>query len=158
MVDQPEYGTNPSYYVDFIPFHVNSKLLNFDKIRNLYLNQGFSAAEIAKQNGTVKSVILGILHRMGVRLGSGGRPLNDPENYRGKNPPYGYSIKNKKLVINKTELRVCRAVVEMVGRQGINTSRTSKELVRRGFKNRAGRALWDHKTVKLIFERWKDKI
>jgi len=95
---------------------------------------------------------------MGVRLGSGARVLNDPENYRAKNPPYGYKIEGKKLVINKSELRVCRAIVEMIGRRSFSTTKTSKELVRKNFKNRAGNALWDHKTVKAIYERWKDKI
>ncbi len=153
MVDQPEYGTNSTYYVDTIQFHFNPKLLNFEEIRTLYLENGLSAAEIAKKYGTVRSVILGILHRMGVRLGRGGRVLNDPENYLCKNPPYGYAVKNKKLVPNKAELKLCRTIVELVGRQNMNTSAASKELVRRGFKNRAGRILWDHKSVKLIYER-----
>ena len=119
LVDQPEYGTNSSYYVDFIPFYFNPKLLNFDKIRSLYLDEGLSAAEIAKQFNTVKSVILSVLHRMGIRLGSNARPLNDPKNYRNWKAPYGYVIKDKKLVINTAELRLCRIIVELVGRQNI---------------------------------------
>jgi len=46
---------------------------------DLYLEKGLTAAEIAMNYGTVKSVILSILHRMEVLLRSpGGRLLNDP--------------------------------------------------------------------------------
>jgi transposase-like protein len=158
LVDQPESWTNYSYFIDIIQIRLAPKLLNFDEIRRLYLNEGQSAAEIARRYGTVKSVILSILHRMGVRLGSGARALNDPQNYRAKNPPYGYKVEGKKLIINKSELRVCHTIVEMIGRRSFSITKTSKELVRKNFKNRAGNALWDHKTVKTIYERWKDKI
>lgn len=158
MVDQPESWTNYGYFIDFIQIRLAPKLLNFHEIRRLYLDEELSAAEIARRFDTVKSVILSILHRTGVRLGSGARPLNDPANYRAKNPPFGFKVECKKLVVSKSELRVCRAIVEMMGRKGFTISQTSRELSRKGFKNRAGRALWDNKTVKSIYEKWKDKV
>jgi hypothetical protein len=86
-----------------------------------------------------------------------GRSTN-PENYRCRVPPYGYSIKAGKLTPNKAELRIARMVVELVGRQGKSANWTAQEFGRKGYKARSGRATWDHSTIRSIFKRWKDKL
>lgn len=158
MVDQPEYGTNRPYLVDTIRFRLKQKLPNRAEIRALYLENGLAAAKIAARFGVAKSTVLKALHEQDVRLGRGGRQMNTPNDYRLPRAPYGYSIKAGKLVINNAQMKICRLVVELIDRQGMTTSKASKELVRRGIKNKIGRVSWDHKTIKLIYDRWKDKL
>jgi hypothetical protein len=40
--------------------------------------------------------------------------INNPLNYRVHNPPYGYRIQDGWLVLNKSEIRVCSLVVELI--------------------------------------------
>jgi hypothetical protein len=72
--------------------------------------------------------------------------------------PYGYVVKNGKLVPNKTVLRICRLVVDLIRRSGLSATAVGNELSRRGLKSRSGRAHWDSTTVLNIFKRWKDKL
>ena len=73
-------------------------------------------------------------------------------------PPYGYSVQNGKLVANKSELKVCRLVVELVERNGLQQNAVARELSKRGLKNRAGKTEWNSKTVFNIYKRWKGKL
>jgi len=158
MVDQPEYGTNTSYLVDFIPICLSAKLLDNEQIREFYVQKGQSAAQIAQHFSVAKSVILARLHGMGIREGIGSGRSTNPENYRCRVAPYGYAVKNGKLVPNKAELRICRQVVNLIQRRGLSANAVAKKLSRQGLKSRSGRAHWDHSTVISIFNRWKDKL
>lgn len=158
MVEQPEISTNTPYLVDFVEITLLPKLLNFNEIRSLYLERGLSAAQIARQFDVAKSVIIGLLNRGGVRLGQANCRSNNPENYRLKVPPYGYQIRQGKLVPSKAEMTLCRLVVELIQRQGLSANATAKEIGRRGYKNRSGSTKWDHSVVRSIFKRWKDKL
>lgn len=158
MVEQPEYGTNTCYLVDFIKITLLPKLLNFNEIRSLYLDQGLSAAQIARECDVAKSVIVGLLNRGGIRPGRQSSRSNNPENYRLKVPPYGYQIRVGKLVPNKSEMRLCRLVVELIARQGFSANAAAKELGKRGYKNRSGHTKWDHSTIQNIFKRWNSKL
>jgi len=158
LVEQPEYGTNTCYLVDFIKITLVPKLLNFNEIRSLYLDRGLSAAQIAREFDVAKSVIVGLLNRGGVRPGHQNSRVNNPDNYRLRVAPYGYQIRAGKLVPSKSELNLCRLVVELVKRQGLSANAAAKELGKRGYKNRSGRTTWDHSTVQSIFKRWKDKL
>ena len=156
--DQPEYGTNTSYLVDFLQITLSAKLLNSEQIREFYVQKGQSAAQIARHFGVAKSVILARLHGLGIREGTGAGRVNNPENYRCPVAPYGYAIKGGKLVPNKAELRICPLVVDLIRRSGLSANAVGKELTRRGLKSRSGRAHWDHSTNQSIFNRWKDKL
>ncbi len=157
MVDQPEYGTNHPYYFDIIEFHVSPKLLKSSEIRSLYLEKGFSSAEIAKKYGVSKTFILSVLHKMNIRKNAIQRPPDIGTAYLSRNPPIGFEVRNGRLQICKAEQRMCRHVVKSM-RSGATASQTARDLVRIGYKNRSGKVSWSHKSVKLIFERWKDKI
>lgn len=158
LVDQPEYGTNTSYLVDFIKVTLLPKLLNFNEIRVLYLEKGLSTAQIAREYDVAKSVIVGLLNRAGVHPGRNNSRSSNPENYRLRVPPYGFKIRDGKLVPSKPELKLCRLVVELIKRRGLSVNATAKELGKRGYKNRSGAVKWDHSTVRNIFKRWKDKL
>ena len=157
-MNQPEHGTNTSYLIDFIQICFNVKLLNFEEIRSLYLEKRLSATQIAHRYQVSKTVILDGLHKMGIRFETGTGRMTDPNNYRIRTPPYGFSIKDGKLVPHKLEMKICRLVVELIGRQGLSNSATAKELKKYGYKNRYGRTVWDHSSVRNIFKRWKDKL
>ncbi len=157
MVEQPEIGTNRPYLIDFIEITASPKLISKGKIRSLFLKEGFSAAQTAARCGVSKSFVLSVLHKSEIKVGKVGRSTN-PQNYRNSTPPYGYSIRTGHLVPNKSELKICRLVVELRGRQGLSTTQVAKELEKRGFKNRKGRTIWNTNTILNIFERWKNKI
>ena len=158
MVEQAECGTNTSYLVDFLKITLLPKLLDFNEIRSLYLDKSLSAAQIAKEFEVAKSVIVGILNRGGIRPGLKTSRVNNPENYRLRVAPYGYKIRDGKLAPSKTEMKLCRLVVELVKRKGLSANAVAKELGIRGYQNRSGAAKWDHSTVISIFKRWKDKL
>ena len=158
MVDQPECCTNYAYYVDYIEFYPKVKLLDIAKISDFYLKQGRSASQIARHFGVSKTSVLAHLHNAGIRLESGKGRLTNPKNYRHSTPPYGYGVRDGKLVTNRLELRVCRTIVKLIDRQKLTVSQVFRELEKLGVKNRTGNTRWDHKAVKKIYERWKGKI
>lgn len=128
-MDQPEYGKNTSYLTDFIQISYYAKLINLDQIRELYLNDGLSAAQIARQLGVAKSSILARLHSLGIREGvTAGRSTN-PGNFRSPVAPYGYEVRDGKLVASKAELRICRTVVDLIGQKGFSANAVAKELI-----------------------------
>ena len=157
MVEEPEYGKNRPYVTDFIKITLSSKLLKSDEIQALYVQKGLSAAQIARQHGVSKSVILARLGDLGIRSGAGKRQTN-PDNYRCRIAPYGHSVQAGKLVLNKAELRTCRLVVDLLRIQRLSANAAAKELSRRGIKARSGLPKWDHSTILSIFNRWKDKL
>ena len=134
-------------------------MLNSEEIRDLFLIHAQSAAQIAKKFGVAKSVVLARLHGLGVTINTSapGR-MSNPANYRSAARPYGFTVKAGRLIPYKPELRVCRVVVELYGRQGLSATAVAKELARREFKNRAGKIAWDYKTVQSIFKRWNEKL
>jgi hypothetical protein len=158
LADQPECGTNTCYLSDFIEICLCPKLLNQAKIRDLYVREGKSPAQIAAQFGVSRSTITARLNAQDVRLEMGDGRSSNPDNYRHTSPPYGHAVKDGKLVLNKAEQRVCKLIVEQIKRQKRNYNEVARELSKRGIKNRAGRSKWDGKAVAKIFNRWKDKL
>jgi hypothetical protein len=157
LVDQPESGTNTSYLIDFLEITFSAKLLDVEKIREFYL-AGQSYAQIARKFGVAKPVIISRLGGLEIPKSNRENRVTNPQNYRCRVPPYGYAIRDGKLVPNKRELRICRLVVELMGRQGKGLSETVRELESRQFLTREGKKYWDHSSVRNIFNRWKDKI
>ena len=157
LVEQPEIGTNRPYLIDLIEITVSPKLVSKGKIRILFVKNGLSAAQIAERFGVSKSFILSVLHNSDIKVGKVGRSTN-PQNYRNSTPPYGYSVRNGHLVPNKSELKICRIVVELRSRQNFSIIQVAKEVEKRGFKNRRGNTIWNPRTIINIFERWNGKI
>lgn len=158
MVDQAEVGKNTIYLIDFIKINLHPKFLNFKEISTLYTEKGLSAAQIARQFDVSKSVIVGLLNRGGIRPVKGSFDVSNPKNYRCRSAPYGFQIRDGKLIPSKKEMKLCRLVVELMKRKGLSANATAKELGNRGYKNRSGNQKWDHSTIIGIFNRWKDKL
>jgi hypothetical protein len=98
------------------------------------------------------------LHDLGIREGTNSGRMTNPENYRYRVAPYGFSIQAGKLTPNRLEMKICRLVVERIQREGQTQCEVARELSRRGYKNRAGNLKWDSRTVFNILNRWKDKL
>ena len=139
MVDLSVHGRNTPYLLDFIEIEFRKYLFKPLEVRNLYFNQGLSAAQIAEKFDVSKAVVIGWIKRLETPRLRKGRSTN-PENYRHHNPPYGFKVRGKKLVTNRAEIEICRPVVELISRQSLGIRETGRELARRGFKNRKGNA------------------
>ena len=156
MVARPACRTNRSTMHDRVGFFVKPCLQRPAAFRDLYLNEGLSAAQIAHQTGCSKTFVLNRLRKQGMQNGSGRR--TDPRNYRLHDTPYGFSKNDGRLVVNKSELRVCRIIVELDASKGVSVRTIGKVLESRGIKNRKGIAVWSYGAVKRILERWRGKL
>lgn len=157
-MDQPEYGTNTSYVADFIEICLSAKLSDKAEIRKLYVEKGLSAAQIATALGLAKSFVLARLHAFGIRTVDAPKRYTESTNFRCPVPPFGYSVKNYKLVPSQAEMRICRLVVELIDRKGSSFRSVAAELSKRGIKNRSGSLSWGHATIQSIYKRWKGKL
>ncbi len=98
-----------------------------------------------------------MLHKINIRKGLDSKSANAHVNYRTQPPPYGYKLIANRMYLSKPEQRICRVVVELM-RQINSSMEVAHELSFRGYKNRKGTTVCTYKTVKLIYDRWKDKI
>lgn len=157
-MEQAEYGANPIYLYDFIQIPFRKFTLNPAEIRHLYLNESLSASQIAARLEVSKTVVIGWINRLKIGPKTSKGRMTNPKNFRHHNAPYGYRVKGGQLVLNHKELKICRAVVELIGRQNWGIRETGRELERRGFKNRHGRTKWRHFVVNQIYQRWRDRL
>ncbi len=152
------HDTNTNYLIDFIKIYFKTQLLNSEEIRHFYLKDGLSASQIATHYGVSKSVIIGWVNRLKIGSKSAQGRMTNPINFRHHNPPFGYKVKDNKLVLNGAELKICRVIVDLMGRKMRGLRETARELECRGFKTRRGRSKWGHFVVQQIFNRWRDKL
>ena len=69
--------------------------------------------QIGRQLGISKQTVLNQLKRDGLRKGGYKGELADPNNYRLAFAPFGFSKKDGRLVPNKSELKICRLIVQL---------------------------------------------
>ncbi|MGE4107321.1 MAG: AsnC family protein [Bacteriovoracia bacterium] len=157
MADRPEQRTNRSKFLYSFTFQSRPYSHKPEKIKKMYLEERMSAREIADELNVSQTHILDRLNRMGIGLKSGKGRMTDPNNYKCPKPPYGWKLRDRKLVPNKAELQICRYVVNRV-RQGKNVAEVQREMTQKNFKNRNENSNWDHKAVMNIYKKWKDKL
>lgn len=157
MVEHAERSTYPSYLSEMIHFQVPTATQNPREIAKLYLEQRLSSAQIAQKLGCTKGYILLNLKRLGL-LRRKSEAKTDPTNYRSSNPPYGFRIADHKLVTYAAEIKVCRMIVDLIDRKGLNKSQAAERLIQKGIKNRAGVVNWRNSTVTRIYKQWKNKL
>lgn len=158
LARQPECRTNLSYLVDFIPICLTAKLISSAEIRQLYLENSLTAVQIARHFGVSRASIGARLRELGIKEQGRSQSGTYPKNYRQRTPPFGFSLRNGQLIPNKSEIKICRMIVQLVGRDGQKQNAVARELSRKGYKNRAGSRIWNSKTVFNIYRRWKDKL
>lgn len=156
MVHRAGYCANTSKVSDFIDNIVIPKNAKSETIRDLYLDQGLTALQIAHQIGLSKTVVLRRLHALGIRQETVKQmELEKPRPV--SRASYGYRIVSGKLVPDRYELKVVRIIVELRSRQGLSWSKLVKHLNSEKIKARGG-GVWHITSVRMVFERWKDKI
>ena len=158
LVDQSERGTNQTYLIDIIEISLNAKLLNNDQIRYSYTEKMLTASQIAQKLGVARSVITSRLNDMGLSGEEGKTRAANPENYRYRMTPYGYKVQQGRLVLNKTEIKICREVLKLHNNGNMSANAIARELQKKGFINRSGGSRWDHSTVISIIKRWLGKL
>ena len=145
-------------YLDSIEFFQKCHWKNPTNYSDLYLKNGLSAAQIGEQLGIPKQTVLNQLKREGIRLGTNKGRLANPENYRLAYAPFGFSKKEGRLVPNKSELKICRLVVQLRNNSKMTFYEIARELERRRIKGRTNSISWTHATVGRIYRRWNQKI
>ncbi|MEZ4742682.1 MAG: hypothetical protein R3B45_09575 [Bdellovibrionota bacterium] len=146
------------YLRDIIYFHLKPLKTNSGRIADLYLSKGHSAKQIADEFGVSKTSILECLHSMDIRSGSGKGRVQNPNNYRLHNPPYGYRRFGDQLVVCKKQLKLCKLVVQLIDDEKMSLNAVARGLTSLGYKNKQDKCSWDHSVVKAIYVRWKGKV
>ncbi|MCB0416338.1 MAG: recombinase family protein [Bdellovibrionaceae bacterium] len=122
-------------------------------IAEIYEKEGLSAQQISERIGLSKQAVLHRLRKVGVRNGRRGRA---PDNYRYRNPPFGYKVVIGQLKLNSSEIRVVRLVLKLA-----NEGKTSKCIAgilnERKVPARRG-GPWDRARVKRVLQRWRGKV
>ncbi len=158
LVDRPRQQNNLLYYVYFIEFFPKIQAIDSKVFKELYEKKSLSISQIAKQLDVSNHQIRKLLLRSGISTKRSLEKLRNPKNYRLPRVPYGFRRgKNSELLVNQSELKVCRLVVHLK-KKGLSLTAIISELQNKGFKNRRGVISWHHTTVKRIFKRWKDKL
>jgi len=98
------------------------------------------------------------LHQMKIKVETGAGRLTEPTNFSHRNLPYGYRVFQNKLLVNRKEIKICRAVVNSIGWEVDNIRETGRDLIKRGYKNRRGDLSWGHYVITQIYNSWKDKV
>lgn len=124
----------------------------------LYLEKRLSINQIASLYRVARTVIRSRLRDLGIDIDAVKPVSTNPENYRCRIPPYGFLVRDGKLLPDRMEMIICRLVVELIHRNGRTHSEVARELTQRGLKSRSGKSKWDSKTIFNIFKRWKDKL
>ena len=70
VVQQPEYGTNHAYYIDFIQICLGVKFINNDEIRELYEEKGLTTNQIASRFKVSRTVIQCRLRELRINEGT----------------------------------------------------------------------------------------
>ncbi len=161
MVDQPEQATSfhdeTLYYTYFIEFFPKRNLIKAKTFIDLYSKEGLSISQIANKLNISKSSCVRILNNTRIQKRTS-KELKNPRNYQFGHPPYGYKISiNRELIINKTEIKICRLVVNLKNK-GLSFKKVGEELENKEFKNRKGHIKWHNYTINNIYSRWKDKL
>jgi hypothetical protein len=156
LVDLAGQRTNSAILPDIFQLSPKTYSVPAAKLQSLYVEQGLSSNQIAAELGFSKTLILAQLKAAGLneRMGRSTRA----DNYRKHEPPYGFRLRDGKLVPYATEMKICHLVVELRARQQKTFDAIASELRRRGFKNRRGTSDWHHHTVGRIFARWNGKL
>jgi len=78
-------------------------------------------------------------------------------NYRLPNPPYGYQVKDSKLISCPREMKISRMVVELRDRKKKTWAEIAKQLNTKGYRTRSG-AKWTNFTARPVHKRWTGKL
>ncbi len=122
-------------------------------IAEIYEKEGLSAQQIGERIGLSKQAVLRRLRDAGIRNGRRGRT---PDNYRYRNPPFGYRVINGQLKLNPTDLRIVLHILKLTN-EGKGLSCIAGTMNEKRVPARRG-GPWDRARVKRVVLRWRGKI
>ncbi len=155
LVDKARCWTNRSYLTDFIDFPISPKRIDISVFKQLYVEKGLSAAQIAEMVGVSKQMVLARIRRAGIHRTTGrGR---SPDNFRYPEPPFGQKVVSGRLVTCSTEIRVVRLILRLRDTERKEWSEIVSHLNSSGFVSRRGFPLTRIR-VKRIHTRWGGKL
>jgi hypothetical protein len=138
------------YIIDHVTFDCGPKPIDRNLMEDLYREKNLSTAQVAKELGCSKTLVITTLKRMGYL-----RPVRGSQtsltNYRHRVPPYGFRVTKGRLHTYRKELKLCRLIVELVGRRGMSFKNTALHLEKNGFRSRKEEVKWHNYTVSRIF-------
>lgn len=146
---------NRSKLLDTFHFAYSINVINQQILKDLYLNDGLSASQIATKFNASKSHVLSRLHKLGISDNSSSRRIN-PKNYRLHNPPYGFHVKNGELKQYRPEAKICQQILKLKNDGQMTFREIGRELESRKYRNRQGKVSWHHSTVSQICNRWNN--
>lgn len=155
FLDRPKRCAHRDLLYDYIKFLIVRKNLDINEVKRMYLEEKLTASQIGEKFGVSKQMVLSRLRRIGVRrTPDRGR---SPDNYRYRNPPYGYRVMKGRLVCCSKKLRVVRALIELRDRRRCEWSEIALQLNQEGHRTRRG-LLWNRTGVKRVHQRWSGKL
>jgi predicted DNA-binding protein YlxM (UPF0122 family) len=156
MVDHADQRENTQKLVEILDLYLKPTTHKSNQIVDLYLKGGFTVDQLSKKFDCSKSTILDRLARAGLKNLK--QESQKPDNYRNPQAPYGYKVKDRRLVLNKNEIVVCRLVVRLRNIEKKNFSEIARALTKHLIKNRFGKVSWNYMTAQKIYKRWNGKI
>jgi len=99
-------------------------------------------AQIGEMLNIPKQTVLNQLKPEGIRLGTNKGRLANPENYRLAYAPFGFAKKDGKRIPNKSELKICRLVIQLRNDSKMSFHEITRELERRRIKGRTNSISW----------------
>lgn len=155
LVSRAGCHSNKTYVSEFISKTLLPKKQTPDDFAAKYLKNGFTVKQMAEEIGVAKSTALRRLRDAGVQTIKGRG--TSPDNYRYKNPPFGFKLKEGRLVPNSKEMRIARLVVELRERQKETWEAISKALNEKNYRTRTG-AKWSLHGARFVYMKWAEKL
>ncbi len=131
--------------VDSFDVRVVSPLRDVEMLRRMYVDEGLSPAQIAKQLKVSKSGVVGRLKRMGVLEGRARRA-----GYLTGQTPYGWRREKGQLVPHLEEQKVIESMKQM-RHEGVSLHAIARILTAQKVPTKRGKR-WSAKTVSQVLE------
>ena len=155
-MEESRHCTTQPQVSDSLSFVPIPKAVSSTRIKDLYLKNGLTAAQIGSQIGLSKAAVLNRLHAMGIRSETLEDVLMDTS--RPAVPAhFGQRVVAGTVVDCRRELSVVQYIVELQKRQGLRWKKVAECLNRDGHRTRTG-LLWKVGTAKMVFDRWNGKV
>lgn len=155
-MEETRRRANQQQVSDFIRFVAIPKAVDPTKIKQLYVESGLTASQIAEQVGLSRPAVLARLHQMGIRKTQDKGQA--PDNYRfTQRIPFGKRLVAGRLIDDRKDLKTARYIVELRQRQSLPWNEVVRKLNLQGYKTKKGLP-WKIGTVRMVFERWQGKL
>ena len=154
-MDQTRHWTNYAQVTDFINIIINLQVVNSSLLRNLYVEKGLTASQIAAEYGLSKAAVLGRLSQM--KIQNCAKKGRSADNYRFPyHVPFGKRLVAGRLVEDGKEMKTVRIIVDFRDRKRYQWKEIAAHLNGEGLKTKRG-LRWKIGTVRMIHANWSGK-